>query len=110
MFLAAKNNLNNNLEPLDLRNYILSFGYYFGRDRMIQLEPSIMIQLREGTGERIADFNLKAYKDFNDTRLWAVLSYRQSFDAQPIEDLTYITPIIGVNYKKWMFSIRTQVS
>ena len=57
-----------------MRNYILSFGYYFGRDRMIQLEPSIMIQLREGTGERIADFNLKAYKDFNDTRLWAVLA------------------------------------
>ena len=28
LFLAAKNNLNNNLEPLDLRNYILSFGYY----------------------------------------------------------------------------------
>ena len=104
LFLAAKNILNNYLETLDLRNYILSFGYYFGRDRMIQLEPSIMIQLREGTGERIADFNLKAYKDFNDTRLWAVLSYRQSFDAQPIEDLPYITPIIGLNYKKWMFS------
>lgn len=104
LLLSAKNNLNNSLEPLDLRNYILSLGYYFGQGREIQYEPSVMIQLRESTGERIVDFNFKAYKDFSDTRLWAALSYRRSFDAQPIENLTYITPIIGVNYKKWMFS------
>jgi type IX secretion system PorP/SprF family membrane protein len=104
LLLSAKNNLNNNLEPLDLRNYVFSFSYYFGQKRMIQYEPSIMIQLRESTGERIVDFNMKAYKDFNNTQLWAVLSYRRSFDANPIEDLTYITPIIGVNYNKWMFS------
>lgn len=104
LLLSAKNNLNNSLEPLDLRNYVLSLGYYFGQGRVVQFEPSVMIQLRESTGERIADFNLKAYKDFNDTRLWAAVSYRRSFDAQPIENLTYITPIIGVNYKKWMFS------
>ena len=102
LLLTAKNNLNVQ-EPLDLRNYVLTLGYYFGQDRLIQFEPSVMIQLRESTGERIADFNLKAYKDFNDTRLWAALSYRRSFDAQPIENLTYITPIIGVNYNKWMF-------
>ncbi len=104
LFLSAKNNLNNNLEPLDLRNYIFSLGYYFGRDKMIQLEPSMMVQLRESTGERIVDFNIKAYKDFNNTQLWAALSYRKSFDVNPIEDLVYITPIIGVNYNKWMFS------
>jgi type IX secretion system PorP/SprF family membrane protein len=104
LLLSAKNNLNNSLEPLDLRNYVLSLGYYFGQDRSIQFEPSVMIQLRESTGERIVDFNFKAYKDFRDTQLWAALSYRRSFDAQPIENLTYITPIIGVNYKKWMFS------
>lgn len=104
LLLSAKNNLNNSLEPLDLRNYILSLGYYFGRGREIQYEPSVMIQLRESTGERIVDFNLKAYKEVNDTRIWAALSYRRSFDAQPIENLTYITPIVGVNYKKWLIS------
>lgn len=104
LLLSAKNNLNNQLEPLDLRNYILSLGYYFGRDRLIQIEPSMMIQLRESTGERIVDFNVKAYKDLNGARLWAALSYRRSFDVQPIEDLTYITPIIGVNYQRWMVS------
>ena len=104
LLLSAKNNLNNSLEPLDLRNYILSLGYYFGRDRLIQLEPSLMVQLRESTGERIVDFNVKAYKDFNEAQLWAALSYRRSFDVQPIENLSYITPIIGVNYKRWMVS------
>ena len=104
LLLSAKNNLNNNLEPLDLRNYILSLGYYFGDKQSFQFEPSVMIQLRESTGERIVDFNLKAYKDFNKAQLWGALSYRKGFDAKPIEDLVYITPIIGVNYNKWMFS------
>ena len=104
LLLSAKNNLNNNLEPLDLRNYILSLGYYFGDKQSFQFEPSVMIQLRESTGERIVDFNLKAYKDFNNAQLWGALSYRKGFDAKPIEDLVYITPIIGVNYNKWMFS------
>ena len=104
LLLSAKNNLNNNLEPLDLRNYILSLGYYFGDKQSFQFEPSLMIQIRESTGERIVDFNFKAYKDFNKAQLWGALSYRKGFDAKPIEDLVYITPIIGVNYNKWMFS------
>ncbi len=105
LLLATKNSLNNNLEPLNLRNYILSLGYYFGNeDSYFQYEPSVMIQLRESTGERIADFNMKAYKTFGDTQLWVALSYRRSFDANPIENLSYITPIIGVNYKRTMIS------
>tara|TARA_B100000795_G_C22780710_1_gene432129 strand:- start:984 stop:1955 length:972 start_codon:yes stop_codon:yes gene_type:complete len=104
LLLTAKNNLSSYLEPLDLRNYILSLGYYFGQDNMIQLEPSLMVQLRESTGERIVDFNVKAYKNFNKTQLWAALSYRRSFDVLPIENLVYITPIIGLNHNKWMFS------
>jgi len=103
LLLSAKNNLNN-LEPLDLRNYIFSFGYYFGEERYIQLEPSLMLQFREGTGERVADFNIKAYKKFTTTTLWAALSYRRSFDATPIKNLQYVTPIIGVNFNNFMFS------
>lgn len=105
LLLSAKNNLNNSLEPLDLRNYIISLGYYFNNeDAFVQLEPSIMVQLKESTGERIADFNIKAYKTYNETQFWAALSYRRGFDSQPVENLKYITPIIGVNYKKFMFS------
>ncbi|MGB0878933.1 MAG: PorP/SprF family type IX secretion system membrane protein [Polaribacter sp.] len=102
LFLTAKNNLR--FEPLDLRNYIFSAGYYYGRDNFIQLEPSVMVQFREGTKERIADFNIKAYKTISQTRIWAVLSYRRGFDTDAIENTQYISPIIGINYNKLMFS------
>ena len=104
LLLSAKNNLNNSLEPLDLRNYILSAGYYFNYRDKVSLEPSLMLQLREGTGETIADFNIKAYKNFNQAQLWAALSYRRSFDKGSIENLNYLSPIVGVNYKKMMLS------
>lgn len=104
LLLRAKNNLNNNFEPLNLRNYVLSLGYYFGQEKMIQWEPSLMIQIREGTGERIADFNIKAYKQVRDMQLWAALSYRRSFDADPIQDFNFVSPIVGFNYKNFMFA------
>ena len=104
LLLTAKNNLDNDLEPTDMRNYILALGYYFGQKRVFQFEPSVMIQLRESTGERVIDLNLKVYKKFNKSQLWAVLSYRKGLDTAPIEDIVYITPIIGFNYNKLMFS------
>ena len=103
LFLTAKNNLNVQ-EPLDLRNYILSVGYYFGQERFVQFEPSVMLQIREGTKERIADLNFKAYKTFKNTQFWAALSYRRNFDASSEDNSSYISPLIGVNYKNLMFS------
>ena len=104
LLLSAKNNLNNSLEPLDLRNYIFSAGYYFDLKNIVNLEPSFMLQLREGTGEVITDFNIKAYKSFNKAQLWAAVSYRRSFDKGAIENLNYLTPIVGINYKQMMIS------
>lgn len=103
LLLTAKNNLNVQ-ENLNLRNYILSAGYYFGENLFVQLEPSIMLQFRQGTGERIADVNLKAYKNISETQLWAALSYRRTFDASAIQNAEFISPVIGLNYKNWMFS------
>jgi len=37
-------------------------------------------------------------------QLWAVLSYRQNFENNEIESLKQITPIIGFNYERFMFS------
>jgi len=103
LFLTAKNNLNVQ-EPLDLRNYILSAGYYFGKENYVQLEPSVMLQFREGTGEKLADINLKVYKTLSKTQLWAALSYRRNFDANSIDNASYFSPIVGVNFKNFMFS------
>ena len=104
LLLSAKNNLNNNIEPLDLRNYILSTGYYFDVNPSLKLEPSVMMQFREGTGEAIADFNIKAYKNLSKAQLWAAVSYRRSFDQGAIENLQYVTPVVGVNFNKMMIS------
>jgi type IX secretion system PorP/SprF family membrane protein len=104
LLLSAKNNLNNSLEPLDLRNYIFSAGYYFNFRDIVNFEPSFMLQLREGTGETIADINVKAYKDLRGAQLWGALSYRRSFDSGGTQNLQYVTPIVGINYKQFMLS------
>ena len=103
LLLTAKNNLNIQ-EPLDLKNYILSAGYYYGKNNFIQLEPSIMIQMKKSMGQTIADFNLKAYKNLSQTQIWAAISYRKGFDKNPIDNFQFISPIIGFNYDKFMFS------
>lgn len=107
LFLTAKNHLNTNVpfeEPLNIGNYVVSVGYYFGQRNFLQFEPNIMVQLKGGTGEKIGDFNLKVYKSFREMQIWAALSYRRSFDTGNLEAASYITPIIGFNYKNLMFS------
>jgi len=103
LLLTARNAINIQ-EDVNLRNYIVSVGYYYGAENFIQLEPSIMVQYRENLGQTIADFNLKAYKTISDTQLWGALSYRRSFDQNVPENAQFISPIVGVNFKKIMFS------
>ena len=103
LLLTAKNNLNVQ-EPLDLRNYIFSAGYYLGEDSVVQLEPSVMVQFRPSTGQTIADFNMKVYKTISQTQFWAALSYRRSFDSNAIDNSQFFSPIIGINYNSYMFS------
>ena len=104
LFLSAKNNLNPDFESYNLRNYILGGGYFFGDREKLQFEPSLMFQYKEQTEEKIVDINFKVYKTLNATQLWAALSYRRSFGGSVFGDSQYITPIVGVNYKKWMFA------
>lgn len=97
-------------ESDNLRKYLISAGYTFGNQRKILWEPSVLLQLTERTGEKAIDINLKAYKNVDFGKVWAGLSYRRSFDgaqylngaAVGTQKLQYITPILGVNYKKWM--------
>ncbi|MEQ3498606.1 type IX secretion system membrane protein PorP/SprF [Tenacibaculum sp. SSH1-16] len=104
IFLSAKNNLNPDFESYNLRNYILGGGYFFGDKEKLQFEPSLMFQYKEQTKEKIADINFKVYKTLNTTQIWAALSYRKSFGGNVFGDSQYVTPIVGVNYKKWMFA------
>jgi hypothetical protein len=103
LFLTATNNVNIT-EPVDLKNFVFSAGYYFGKEAFVQLEPSVMVQYKQGLGETIADFNLKIYKNLSKAQLWAALSYRKNFDNNSVDNAAYLSPVLGVNYKNWMFS------
>ena len=71
-----------------------------------------MFQMVDQTKEKAIDVNLKVYKGLDFGTLWGGLSYRRSLDAAQFNDgsglaeqsLQYITPIVGVNYKNFMFA------
>ncbi|MCP4884287.1 MAG: type IX secretion system membrane protein PorP/SprF [Flavobacteriales bacterium] len=104
LLLTPRDLVNNSFESDNLRRYLLTFGYYLGRGKKFQFEPSVMLQYIEYTGEAFMDLNVKAYRNIGTkSQIWAVLSYRQNFDSN-IENFKMITPILGINYKRFMFS------
>jgi type IX secretion system PorP/SprF family membrane protein len=99
-------------ESDNLRKYLLSSGYVFGNKDELLWEPSLLFQLTEKTQEKSIDINLKAYKNFDFGTLWGGLSYRRSFDGAQYQsgsgiasqNLQYITPILGLNFDKFIFA------
>ncbi len=100
-------------ESNNQRRYIFSLGYLFGIGKGAwSLEPSVLYQLTDQTKENTIDANLKAYRGYKYGRMWAGLSYRRSLDgaeftqdgsAVESQNLQYVTPFIGANYKNFMF-------
>jgi len=91
-------------EDQNLRNYLVNLGYYFGNNRFIQSEPSLMFKYFEATKELFVDFNLKIYKPLDRSLIWAAASYRKSFNSSQVSELNYISPIVGVNFGRMMMS------
>jgi type IX secretion system PorP/SprF family membrane protein len=99
-------------ESDNIRKIILNVGYVFGDEENLLWEPSAMFQLVDQTKEKTFDVNLKVYKTLDFGKIWGGLSYRRSLDgAQYVENgaiqtqkLQFITPILGINYKEFMFS------
>ncbi len=96
----------------NLRRYLLSVGYVFGKGDT-RFEPSLLFQATEFTQEKTIDINAKVYKDLNDkTTLWGGLSFRNSFDGAQFQQngefgeqrLRLFTPIVGVNVNRFMVS------
>lgn len=110
--LANKRKIYSEIESDNLRKFLLSLGYVFGDKEKLLWEPSILFQLVSQTKEKSVDLNLKVYKELDFGKLWGGLSYRRSLDGAQYVDgnsvsdqrLQYITPIIGVNYKNFMFA------
>jgi type IX secretion system PorP/SprF family membrane protein len=99
-------------ESDNLSKYLWSAGAVFGDDNDLLFEPSFMLQYTSETKEKAIDLNLKVYKELEFGKLWGGLSYRRSFDGAQyvsgsgIQDqkLQWVTPIVGLNYDKFMFS------
>ena len=112
-FLANRRELyTSEIESDNLRKYLWSAGAVFGDSDRLMFEPSLMFQMTEETSEKSIDLNLKVYKNLDFGRLWGGVSYRRSFDGAEYlsgssvkeQKLQYITPIVGLNYKKFMFA------
>jgi type IX secretion system PorP/SprF family membrane protein len=110
--LETRQNIYTKLESDNLRKFIVSGGYVFGDANKILWEPSLLYQFVDKTKESALDINMKAYKNLSVGSLWAVLSYRTSFDGADrlsgngtnSQKLQYITPVVGFNYKNFMFA------
>jgi type IX secretion system PorP/SprF family membrane protein len=117
---TVKNLLNNEginndiLITNNLRRYLLSIGANLSKyGSSWSYEPSVLFQYREGTQESTIDVNAKAYKALDFGSLWGGLSYRMTLDGAEFlnssgnvatQRLRQITPILGVNYKNFMFA------
>jgi len=109
--LGSGRDLYTAIEFDNLRRYLFSVGYVFGKD-IWQLEPSVLLQITDFTKEKTMDFNAKVYRDVDFGKVWAGLSYRLGFDGIQYlangdfgyQRLQLITPIVGVNFKNFMVS------
>lgn len=110
--LETRQTLYSEYESDNLRKFVISGSYIFGDADKILLEPSLLYQYVDKTKESALDMNLKAYKNLEMGQLWGGLSYRKSFDGAEVangggtnsQKLQYITPVLGFNYKNFMFA------
>lgn len=97
----------------NLRTYLFSAGNVFSKiGSEMSYEPSVMFMYRDATKESSFDVNFKAYREMDFGKVWAGISYRRSLDGAEFLDgtgvssqkLQYFTPLVGVNYKNFMFA------
>ena len=96
------------------RTYLFSTGNVFGNNLSSwSYEPSILYAYKESTKESFIDINFKVYREVDFGKLWAGLSYRRSFEGAEFvnsndqiksQQLQYITPIVGVDFKNFVFA------
>ena len=98
----------------NLRTYLFTTGYLFtDNSQNWNYEPSVMFAHKDGTKETFLDLNLKVYREMDFGRLWAGLSYRNSFDGAEYLDsqdqiktqkLSHITPMMGLEFNSFVFA------
>ncbi|MCK0129937.1 type IX secretion system membrane protein PorP/SprF [Flavobacteriaceae bacterium F08102] len=105
LVLNTKSASDERLSSVNLRRYLLNVGYFFGWEKRFQFEPSLMFQYVEQTQEKTLDINAKIYGLFGtDKRAYVALSYRQSLDDNPIQELSQLSPILGIEIGRYSFT------
>ncbi|HLT65434.1 MAG TPA: type IX secretion system membrane protein PorP/SprF [Flavobacterium sp.] len=116
---TSKREIYSDIESDNLRRYLFSAGYVFGkfrgfnnyRDKGFTWEPSVMLQYVEATEEKLLDVNLKMYKEFDNGQFFAGLSYRTALEgAEYLKDNEKVgkqyyhslSPLLGVRYNNLM--------
>lgn len=110
--LGAKSDFYTAAESTNKRAVLLSAGYVFGHSDALQWEPSILYSYQDETKAQFIDLNMKLYKDLDNGKVWGGLSYRRAFDqvqyqingTTSSQRLQYVTPILGINYDRFMFA------
>ena len=101
-------------DKTSFKRLVASLGYVFYTDTQWSFEPSALFQISELTREKALDTNFKAYYKLNYGRLWAGISFRNSFEGAQYVDvstgelkeqtLQLITPLFGIDFKDFVFS------
>ncbi len=114
--VLANDGINFNEQGLsfnNLRTFLLSIGNVFSSiNSEWSYEPSVMFMHKDATKESSFDANMKVYKNMDFGKVWAGFSYRRSLDGAEFLDgngvssqkLQYFTPLVGVNYKNFVFA------
>ncbi len=91
-------------EPQNVRNFVGSIGYFFGKNDF-HVEPSFLVQYKDYNGQLIVDQNLKFYFDVSQlNQVYFGASYRRDFSDSPYEAYHNITPIIGARIGKYVLA------
>jgi hypothetical protein len=103
--LNAKGEADSGYKGLNLRRYLFNLGYFLGRGQNLQFEPSVMFQYVEVTNEKLLDVNAKVFKTLGrSARLSLALSYRRSLDRNELKELSLLTPILGIEFNRFLVS------
>jgi type IX secretion system PorP/SprF family membrane protein len=104
--LLATRDLYSAFEQVNLRNYVASIGYYIGGNSNFHVEPSVLLQYKEYSGQVITDMNMKFYFNMSDDNAFYLgASYRKDWDDLVYQNIYHtITPILGLRINKLTFA------
>jgi len=109
--LLKNKGVNNDAQATNnLRRYLASVGYTIEKPNSnFMLEPSFLIQYREGTKQTTVDLNFKTYYKFDTRTLYGGISFRKALNRSKfqqnetviLEQLNYITPFVGMKFNQF---------